>query len=360
LNGATGANIVLSSSAFSIAPGSTYIPTYYPGTADMRSATALELNAGANLGGVNFTLTPLPTLHVRGTVPGGGASVTLASLDPAANIVMRPVNADAVNGSFDFRGVAPGPYLVIAHSTELKGSVRIDVRDANVDNLVIAIGSPIIIPTHVSFDDRISVENDPDFEFVRINLIPDPSIAGISGDTYGPFPNGSMGFEVMTGEGYRIKLSTMFDTTGRFHNAYIKSIRMGTHDVLNEGLQYSGEPDAKVEIVIGLKPGTLSGSVVTTVNSRQQPVVNTTAVLVPDMARRRRSDLYRIATTDSNGRFQMDVIPPGDYTVFSWDDVESGAWQDPDFIRLYEDRGTRIHIAEGSKATITVPLILPR
>jgi hypothetical protein len=96
---------------------------------------------------------------------------------------------------------------------------------------------------------------------------------------------------------------------------------MGARDALNDGLQYNGETDAKIEIVLGTKPGSLSGSVVAVINEKQLPAINTTVVLVPDPSRRRRSDAYRTVTSDISGRFQIPRIPPGDYTVLAWEDA---------------------------------------
>ena len=335
-----------------------YVPIYYPGTTDARSAAAIDLAAGATIAGIDITIAPLQTHHVRGRVPGGGAHVVLAPLDLFAGSAPSVNNVDATTGPFDIPGVAPGEYLVIARSGDLTGSVRIDVRNADVDGLQVTLGTGIVIPTHVSFDDHAPLQNDPAYEFVHLQLSPDPAIPSINGDTYVPFEDGHLGFEVMAGEGYRVRyVGPYMSAPQELRNAYIKSIRMGTRDVLNEGLQYNGEADAKIEVIIGTKPGELNGSVTGILTGRQQPAINRTVVLVPDGAARRRSDAYRIATTDQSGRFQMQLIPPGDYSLFAWDDVEPGAWQDPEFLKLYEERGTRIHIDEGSKPTVALSLI---
>jgi hypothetical protein len=47
-------------------------------------------------------------------------------------------------------------------------------------------------------------------------------------------------------------------------------------------------------------------------------------------------------------------VAPGDYGVFAWADVESGAWQDPEFMRLYEGRGVSIRMGEGGRGRIDV------
>ena len=101
---------------------------------------------------------------------------------------------------------------------------------------------------------------------------------------------------------------------------YVKSMRLGNADVLNDGLHLTGPPQGLLEIVIGTNAGNIEGSVL---NDRQQAVANETVVLVPDPRFRQRSDLYKVLSTDSSGRFRMPGVTPGDYKLFAWENVES-------------------------------------
>ena len=132
----------------------------------------------------------------------------------------------------------------------------------------------------------------------------------------------------------------------------MKSIRLGNMDVLNGPLHLEGKPSALLEIVIGKNSGAIDGQVVT---SPQASAADVSVVLVPDV--RRRTELYRTTTTDGAGRFHMDHVPPGDYKVFSWEEVEDGAWYDPEFLRAVENRGTRIRIVEGRTETVRVEVM---
>ena len=85
-----------------------------------------------------------------------------------------------------------------------------------------------------------------------------------------------------------------------------------------------------------------------------------TVVLMPVAARRRRLDLYKVATTDAAGRFRVPNVPPDDYRVFAWEDVETGAWLDAQFVRLDEGRGTPVRIGEGASVTTEVAVIPAR
>ena len=35
-------------------------------------------------------------------------------------------------------------------------------------------------------------------------------------------------------------------------------------------------------------------------------------------------------------------IAPGEYKIFSWEEVEDGAWEDPDFLKLFEQKGVPV------------------
>ena len=125
----------------------------------------------------------------------------------------------------------------------------------------------------------------------------------------------------------------------------MKSIRLGNVDVLNAGFHLDGPPSGILEIVLSTDYGAVDGNV-----SRES-----TFVLVPNA--RNRSDLYRAAATDSSGHFHVDQIPPGDYKMFAWSDVEEDAWFDPDFIRTFENEGKPIRVAEGNTEHVQLTAI---
>jgi hypothetical protein len=56
-------------------------------------------------------------------------------------------------------------------------------------------------------------------------------------------------------------------------------------------------------------------------------------------------------------RASVDSIAPGEYKVFAWDEVEDRAWEDTDFIRLYETRGKAVTMREGSTEQVQISSI---
>ena len=79
-------------------------------------------------------------------------------------------------------------------------------------------------------------------------------------------------------------------------------------------------------------------------------------MLVPDRARYR-TDLYRTANTDPNGRFTFASVSPGDYKVYSWESIDDYAWFDPDILSRSGDRGRVVHVTETSSESVDVRII---
>jgi len=344
----------LSSSGGMNNPLLSYTAVYYPGSTDSRIATPIDVPSGGEFGGVNITIVPLKTYHIRGTVPGGSARVTLVPGDPGLTTSTR--EAGASEGPFDFPNVAAGEYTLVARSGELLGTASVNLREGDLYGVTIGLSPSVGVPTKVMFDDRAPEDIDPDLESVNLNLLADPPIPGAPPDVYSPFPNGFLSFGVLLRQDYRIANLMLRGTTpARIGDAYIKSIRMGNQDVMNNGFRVDDpEKISPIEIIVGTRPGTLTGTVM---SEKQKPDANATVLLVPDAGRQRWTDGYRTTTSDLAGRFTIGRIAPGDYIVYSWEEVDDGAWMDPEFMKKYEQRGKRIHISEGRTETLGITAI---
>src|SRR6185295_10541551 len=208
--------------------------------------------------------------------------------------------------------------------------------------------------------------NFPNMAGLRVMLYRDPTLIGApamnasSGGT-SALPNLSPG-------DYRIYVPPILNPINgteppnnqpaQWQGAYVKSIHLGDIDVLNNGLKYDPHPDDILKVVIGINPGILEGRVL---NDQQQAIPSASVVLFAESPVNRilRTDMFRISSTDTAGRFQVKGLPPGDYKVFAWENLDRDAWADPDFIRN-EARGQSIHVDEGKNQSIDVPLISPR
>jgi hypothetical protein len=87
------------------------------------------------------------------------------------------------------------------------------------------------------------------------------------------------------------------------------------------------------------------------------PLGGVWVVLAPAGARKNEYHLFKQVTSEQTGRFELRGIAPGDYTLYSWEQVERGAWEDPDFLKEFEGKGQSVSLDEGEGKTLQLVAI---
>ena len=283
----------------------------------------------------------------------------------AIPLYQNAVSTSAFRGGiFEVAVREPGDYFLLATERDRQGILygrrAIHVGDANMDVGRIEIAPAFDIAGTVVTEDRAGAAGTAAASLVLslYSLLPGtPSVTPVSVT----MPKGNFNLRGVTPGDFRVEISPILRVPpssllpASLQNVYVKSIRLGRTDVLNSGLHLEAAGDASLEVVISTHGGALAGHVV---DGNGQPAINAKVVLVPDTARRQRGDLYRSVSADDSGEFQLRGLPPGDYKLFAWERVEDGAWQDPEFIKLYESRGTAVRITEDGQQTANLTSIL--
>jgi hypothetical protein len=336
-------------------------PVYFPGVIDPGLATPLELHVGENPDGFDFTTASghLHARRIRGKIinsatgqPAGKASIVVVPRT-ADSLVFPAAARSAGDGSFEIKGVTTGSYFVFAvlypagsmanpleNSGIASARIPIEIGDRDLENLPVVVAPNFKIPVRLVFEGETS---DPSSRLRgSVTLTRDPPI----GFEFSKFIAGAVGEIEGIGPGdYRIS---------RSGPGYIQSARLGSADVLKDGLHLDHQPEDFLEIVIAETTASVEGRV----TDGTQAVSNAIVVLAPSLNLRQRSDLYYVAATDGNGQFQIQPrIVPGDYKVFAWKDIEPGAWQDPEILQRYENQGQPVSVTPNSKLNIDVRLV---
>jgi hypothetical protein len=361
-----------------LADNEAHIPIFYPGTPDPKLATVIDVKPGADLRGVDIDATAVITPRVRGRVVGLPAPVTGPAGQPSrVNISMRPisptvttssaqtpnVSADSA-GNFEITNAAPGQYMLTATASNLSGRVLVEVRDRDVQNVEVPLQTGFNLSGRLTIE-RAAPRPEPAVASLRVALRTDPLLPGAA--TYAVAVQADGSFTIPSGilpGDYRVLVNPILisatppDGTAPtvapvLTNLYVKSIRMGDLDVLNDRLHLESQPQETLAIVIGSNPGTISGRVV---DEGRMPVPGSTIVLVHDSGLRYRVN-EKTTSSDSSGRFEFTNVPPGNYKLFAFESIERGAWQDPERMRSFESRGVSSRLEEGGKTSIDVPLI---
>jgi len=323
---------------------------YFPGVPEAAAAAVISVPPGIDYTGVDIAVRDTPAARVRGTVTSATNNEALAGVSvllvPRRGTVATGSSERSVassDGTFEFSHVAPGAYDVVASATSngrLAADMPIDVGSTDVDSVFLSLQPQLTIRgqlTVENFSDQLPIRPDA----VRVELRREP----FTPDLLVPLPTidatGAFTFNSVTPGEYqfRVRINGI--------SAYVKSARFGGADALNPPFHI--DSNAPMDLTLSLAPGSVEGSVL---NQDQTPHPEATVVLVPDIPRRERFDLYHVTGSDAAGRFHLDSIAPGDYRLFVWDDVPADAWEDPDFIRQFESRGKPVHVSEGSRDNI--------
>jgi hypothetical protein len=354
-----------------------HIPVYYPGTGSGTLAKAILVESGADIRGIDIKAATVNTYRVTGVFTRAGqpvgANVTVRLLPVATNPAPQyQAVADATTGTFEFPKVVPGSFVLtgaVAGPNGARAQTSVEVVDRDIENIPVMATAGVPLQIRLRAEGQVGKDGprgEVDLTKLRVSLRPDPFVSGLPSPAATPAADGTATFQGVLAGDYRVYVMPLLNPPGAgtpavpngVQNLYLKSARRGSDDVLNRGLSLKEEPgNPVVDIVLGSNPARITGHVTRTNNNRQELADRTTVVLIPDQGRGFRTDIYKIAVTDTGGKFQMLGIPPGNYRLFAWDDVSGNAWMDPEFLRIYENRGSAVVISEGSEQDITLDAI---
>jgi protocatechuate 3,4-dioxygenase beta subunit len=323
----------------------TYIPLYYPGVADPSGAAFIELAAGQDMRGVDFTLRRVHGVSVRGhAVKPSGAPVVQVSLSPAGGamgIGMLNNGTNDPEGKFELRGVTPGAYTLTARTNvgnEMYLAERpLQVGGGDIDDIELVLAPP------VNVSGVVRIEGDTTIKLSQIQVSLQAPRQGNQGRV-----NDDATFEIrnLMPEVYRPAVNAA-------GVLFIKSAHCGTTDVTESGIDLTGGAGCDLAITLSANGGQIQGQVQ---DDEGQPAAGAWVTLVAQGTRR--DDLFKQAVADANGNFKFPMVPPASYRLYAWEEVDGGALRyDPDFIKPYESQGQSVQISEGDKQTVTLKRI---
>jgi protocatechuate 3,4-dioxygenase beta subunit len=336
-----------------------YVPEYYPGSPELFKATSVTVKAGEEVSQIDLTLRPINVFSIRGHVYNAvdkkkGVGAVLELVPRSSSITWGRFETQQIfiqkqDGSFEFSDVLPGTYVIALQWPDENKAYfarrNVDVGIADVEGLSLTIAPGILINGHVTWDGKPALESDELVVYLR-SAVSGSSILYVEGAKVSE--GGVFSLKNVWEDTYRLL------TYGESPDCYLKSVRYGASDALEDGFTVQGGSDAALEVTISSQGARVHGTVT---HADGLPAAGVWVVLVPDEAHRGQLRLYKKKTTDQYGHFDLRGIAPGNYKLFGWEEVEQGAWEDPDFLKSFEEKGEKMSVQESDSKSIDLVTI---
>jgi hypothetical protein len=333
-----------------------YAKIYYPSALEVARASSVYVKEGDEIPSVDIFMKEVTVYRVRGKVqylfPHRGTGDTQLvvmrrgqKLDWDFIAVQAVVKAD---NSFQIPELAPGEYTVRAYFFDqgkfFSTQEDVDVVNADVNGLMLVIAPGVDIPGHLLWEGK------PSLDGVRatINLSPEePGVGAWGGQAHVEENNQFTLKEVPQGT-FRITVN------GISKDCYIEEVHLGETSLPDRLLHAKRGVTGQLDVTISSKGARLQGMVV---NDESTPVAGVWVVAVPEESKRNLRDLYKSVTTDQYGHYDLRGLAPGKYAIFSWDGVEPGEWEDPEFLKTNAATGVTVGMSDSDTKSADLQLI---
>jgi len=322
---------------------------YYQNATDLGSATPLDLTAGSTLNSIDLFSARVRRTTINGTIlnPPAGNSVMVYLMPRDSSLPLKFIRQDAEyhaeTGKFEIHGVAPGAYVLVANSsgTSRRFFARqpLAVTGAETQDVALALSPALDLHGHVRVEGQ-GVLNLSTLEVALQSREEGPAGSSQTG------PDGSFTLANIVPDTY------VLSVTGLPATCYLKSVRVGEQEFPPSDVDLTHGPSGIISIVVSAAAGQVYGVVM---NDKQQPAAGALVALIP--SQRQRGDLYKTATTNPAGGFSLQGIAPGDYKLFAWQGIDTGAYQDPDFLKRFENQGEPVNLVENGNRSVQLKII---
>jgi hypothetical protein len=280
---------------------------------------------------------------------------------------MAPQN----NGYFELESVPPGSYVLYASLPDNTGGgagqtgtgviarafgrAAFDVGTTDVSDIAITIHHGVDVIGQVYTDVDIST-----LKGMRVSVQPDDSAARIGlyqqvgGYQAEVGETGAFKIPILPEAMYRVQMT--FGGGPSASRAFILGVRQEGADIFDSGFLVGDKPVAPIEIFVSAKSGSVTG---TALDAQGRPAPNAVVALVPPAERRHNPTLFRTATANAEGKFTLTGVPPGEFKLFAWRSIPTGANRNPAFIARYENSGMPVTIAADGELRVDATLAVP-
>lgn len=329
---------------------------FYADASDEDQAKVLDLRKGGEMNDIDFHLRALIGGSIKGRVVMPDAGQPHERIHPSIDIQSTDSQRQFgtgidQNGEFQFRGVPPGTYIISA-----------------------TIGRPNMSGPNVAQIHSAEVQVQQGQE-VEVTLTPKPlielrcavKIEGPGSEKYNQF-----NVTLLSAVRNRPQIGTIWRRDGECKlsnispgiwdigvnplppELYLKAMTLGGKDVLNEEMNLQSNVSDVLTIVLSTIAATVSGEVK---RQSKEQVLPAVILLAPAVHSMGTLSLYRTRFTDAEGKFSFGGMPPGDYRLFAFEELEPGSWEAFDFLKPFAASGVPVRLTEQQKSSVELTRI---
>ncbi len=319
------------------------VATYLPGVRDRTRASDLKLEPGAEISQADVRLIAEKLYAVRvnfSSGPPNGTSFGI-SLETAGTATL----ASPTTRSYLFHVAGSGAYSLVGLRSRgmwqqggvdgyFQEKVQVVDRDVEVD-------APSFLPTlHIT--GKLEADGPVSFSLrsLDISLQHDGSSPlPWSGKMVRPAEDGSLAMMDLVPDSYTLDLHR--------DDAYIKSVRVG--EQIFAGSQFRVTGDSAITILLATDGGRVQGVVEA---AGDNDSTGSSVMLFAG------GKLVRLTRTDTDGHFDFENVPPGDYRLYAW--RNSDFFRDADFAKKFEDQSAAVTVEPHGKHAVALRVIVER
>ena len=326
-----------------------YATIFYDGAEDISWARAVHLAPGSGPSTLNIYFRNPARFKISGQMlpPIAATKIVLAPKGSDLTESEYFIQPDAT-GAFEIRGVSPGSYLLLATAADGEMSsdvIAVNVTDSDID------GMRVVLQETMSISGRVVSERYPGqgISALHVKLTRSRTEFDQKIDARTD-PNGSFTLErVFPFAEYDIAVEPLPPGT------YVKNVFSVGRTI------FTGKSTLVPLQPLQIRLATATDSLEVHVTKGSDPAAGTQVVLVPEPMLRRRPDRYITGFTAESGDLRLTAVPPGEYTVYAFEQVEPGAYYvfayNPAAENRFRDRAVSVTVGENGPKVIQLHVI---
>lgn len=326
------------------------LTTFYPSVLSLAEAQAIQLGSGQEQAGIDIRIQRGPTFSVKGKIVGVSGPLSGYTLSTTVSEGLGWMSGSSKvlpNGEFMFENMPPGKHRIYlfqpgANGSHLVGQVEVNMTEQDITGVVITPFRPAQVGVRV-------VQEGEEDQPLRAGMVFLHATDGAEEQNSTPPQfephNGVYLFPSVAPGSYQV----WFNDSS---NGYLKSIQAGGRKLDANLVEVGENSNLDLLLTFSKNTATISGEVET---APDQSKASVNVLLILEEPSLQLNNKFP-AALDQFLHFTKERMPPGKYLAFAVED-DSDLWDNPEFVKVLQSRGTEVKLGENETANLHLKLI---